>query len=72
LCGSLNTQLFKHIHSLYDGKQATTDIVVIGKKAKEYFSRRGYNIIETLHVSDSIDIESAQSVVHTIHTHRSA
>lgn len=72
LCWSLNTQLFKHIHSLYDGKQATTDIVVIGKKAKEYFARRGYNVIETLHVSDSINIESAQNVVHTIHTHWSS
>ena len=72
LCGSLNTQLFKYIHSLYDWKQDSIDIVAVWKKAKEYFSRRWYNVIQTLHVSDSIDIDSAQNVIHTIHSHWTA
>lgn len=72
LCGSLNTTLFKHIHTIYDGQQDSIDIIVVWKKAKEYFSRRWYNVIQTLHIWDSIDVESAQNIVHTIHEHWTA
>lgn len=69
LCWSLNTQLFKHIHSIYGDKKEITDVVAIGKKAKEYFKRQWYNVIQTLHVWDNVDVDSAQSIVHTIHQH---
>jgi F-type H+-transporting ATPase subunit gamma len=40
LCGSLNTMLFKQFALEYDDNKENIDVYVVGKKAKEYCTRR--------------------------------
>jgi F-type H+-transporting ATPase subunit gamma len=54
LCWSLNSQLFKFLHQQYADKKSVVDFYVIGKKAYEFFSRQGYNIVGYTQVSDAI------------------
>ncbi len=54
LCGSLNTQLFKHIVSHCDREKDLVDIFVIGKKAYEFFKREWKDIVWYIQVSDDL------------------
>ncbi len=45
LCGSLNTILLKQFGLKYEHDKDNLDVYVIGKKAKEYCTRRGYTIV---------------------------
>lgn len=54
LCGSLNTQLFKHVLSHCDREKSLVDIFVVGKKAYEFFTRQWKEVVWYLQVSDEI------------------
>jgi len=47
LCGSFNTNILRHAHAIIDkaGKDQS-DLICIGKKGYEYFSKRGYDVVE--------------------------
>lgn len=62
LCGSLNTILFKQFAAEYDDKQDSIEVFVIGKKAKEYCTRRGYTIIWSLSLPDTFESDTLQSL----------
>lgn len=55
LCGSLNTMLFKQFALEYDDNKENIDVYVVGKKAKEYCTRRGYTVVWSLSLKDSFD-----------------
>ena len=49
LCGGFNANIIKKAISLIEGdfKSLETDILSIGKKSSEYFTKNGYNVIST-------------------------
>ncbi len=53
LCWSLNTLLFKQFASEYDDCKDNVDVYVIGKKAKEYCTRRGFTVIWSISLKDT-------------------
>lgn len=59
LAWSLNSKLFKHIFSKYSDWKEKTDIFCIGKKAVEFFSRNGFNIVGSLHLPDEFEEKDA-------------
>jgi F-type H+-transporting ATPase subunit gamma len=52
LCGSLNTLLFKQFAHEYDHRKSEIDVFVVGKKAKEYCTRKGYTVAGHLSLKD--------------------
>jgi F-type H+-transporting ATPase subunit gamma len=60
LCGSLNTILFKQFAAEYDDKQDSIEVFTIGKKAKEYCTRRGYVIVWSLSLPDTFESDTLQ------------
>lgn len=63
LCGGLNANVLEKAQQFLDRKGRGADIIVIGKKAKEYLIRRGYNVIaEFSDVGDSVEIEETLSI----------
>ena len=61
LCGGLNVNLFKKTVSemmVHHDKGIEIDVVAIGRKAVEYFKRRGANLVaQTSHLGDTPHIE---------------
>ncbi len=72
LCGSLNTTLFKKIHTTFEHQKETTDIYIVGKKAKEYFSRRDYTIVAETFLWENISVTSHQDILAYIDTARAS
>ena len=63
LCGSLNTTLFKKIHATFEEKKDNIDLYIIGKKTKEYFSRRKYSITWETFLRDDVSLEKCNDVL---------
>lgn len=63
LCWSLNSTLFKKIHTMFEWRKDTTDLYVIWKKTKEFFTRRHYNIVWNVFLGDDVSLEKCQSVI---------
>lgn len=61
LCGSLNTALLKQFTAEYEDYN-NLDVYVIGKKGKEYCTRRGYTIIGSCHLSDTLIADDLQDL----------
>lgn len=61
LCGSLNTTLLKQFAWAYNDI-SNLDVYVIGKKGKEYCTRRGYTIIWSNHLSDTFISDDLQEL----------
>jgi len=53
LCGSLNTMLFKQFDVAYETDKEIVDVYVIGKKAREYCTRRWYTVVWSLSLKDT-------------------
>lgn len=67
LCWSLNTMLLKQFDTEYGECRDVVDVYAIGKKAKEYCSRRGYNIVWSLSLKDTFvsdDLKDLYVVLH--------
>lgn len=61
LCGGYNTNAIKKALSVEGGGAAV--YITIGSKAKEYFTKRGYNVAESyVHVSESANLKDAQDI----------
>ena len=52
LCGSLNTSLFKQFENEYADHKEELDVYVIGKKGREFCTRRGYHVVATSSLHD--------------------
>jgi F-type H+-transporting ATPase subunit gamma len=72
LCGSLNTTLFKHVHGLYENQKHTIDLYAVGKKTREYFSRRDYTVTQTTLLGDVITHEMSHELLETVSSARKA
>ncbi len=47
LCGSFNTNILRRAHSIIDASgKDHAKVICIGRKGYEYFSKRGYNVVE--------------------------
>ena len=67
LCGSFNTNLIKHVTELVGNNKDTVKLFIIGKKANEFFSKRGYNIIKSYtNLFSSLDINIVRDVASLI------
>ena len=69
LCGAFNSNIMKtavaHIQDNFTKQQqgGALDIITIGKKATEFFSKRGYNVTENLDsIYDKLSYETAGAV----------
>lgn len=67
LCGSLNTMLFKQFALAYEEDKDNLDVYVIGKKAKEYCTRRGYTIVWSLSLKDTFVSHDLQELYDVLH-----
>lgn len=68
LCGSLNTILFKQFAAEYDDRQDSVEVFTIGKKAKEYCTRRGYTVVWSLSLPDTFESDTLQTLYDYIDT----
>lgn len=68
LAGSLNSAVIKEATEYLSTKEkGSVEIICFGKKAYEYFLRRGYTIPKHyLNVSDEISVDDMGEVVHTL------
>lgn len=68
LAGNLNSAVLKEASLVLRGKKKEhVEVVCFGKKAYEYFTRRGYTVAEHhLNISDSVVLEDMQDVVSMI------
>jgi F-type H+-transporting ATPase subunit gamma len=69
LCGAFNSNIMKaavaHIHDNFTQQHqgGTLDIITIGKKGTEFFSKRGYNVMENLDsIYERLSYESAGAI----------
>lgn len=53
LCGALNSKLFKKVYDETKSNKENYDVFVVGKKALEFFTRTGYNIVGVLNLKDN-------------------
>ncbi len=67
LCWSLNTMLLKQFDTEYGEYRENVDVYVIGKKAKEYCSRRGYNIVWSLSLKDTFVSDDLKDLYNVLH-----
>ena len=68
LCGSLNTILFKQFHSQYATQSDTLDVYTLGKKARDYMQRRGYTIVWSSSLPDTVapsDLQDLYTIIDT-------
>jgi len=68
LAGNLNSAVLKEAGLvLKKHKKEDVDLICFGRKANDYFTRRGYNVVERhLNVSDSIVLDDVEDVVRKI------
>jgi F-type H+-transporting ATPase subunit gamma len=70
LCGSFNAQLNRFASDTIDEVETDASIIVVGNKAKEYFSYRNYNIIgEYLDLGDNVSYSRAQEIAEAVTTY---
>ncbi len=66
LAGSLNAAVLKEAEKVITGLSLSKErisLITLGRKAKEYFARRGYEIVSSYeNMSDTISIEDMQQV----------
>ena len=53
LCGALNSKLFKKVYDQTKDQKENIDVFVVWKKALEFFTRTGYNIVWVLNLKDT-------------------
>ena len=68
LCGAFNSNIFKHTQNLIADKYSSIEasgnlhIMPIGKRAYEYYKKRGYSIIETYYdLFNSLDFDHVRA-----------
>lgn len=73
LCGAFNSSVFKYTRSLIASQYAEVEasgnlqIMPIGKKSLEYFSKRGYNVIsEYGHLIEKLNFDSAREAAEAV------
>ncbi len=54
LCGSINSRLFKKIKNRYNDF-SKLDVYCVWKKAKEFFERNWWNILQTINIKDKFN-----------------
>ncbi len=70
LCGSFNAQVNRFASDTIDGVDSEASVIVVGNKAKEYFSYRNYNIIgEYVDLGDTIRYSKAQEIAEAVTTY---
>ncbi len=75
LCGAFNSNLLKAAQYLINTKYAdlnkagNLDLICVGKRSVDYFTRRGYNVISSYAgIFNNLDFSVAQSIVHQAQT----
>lgn len=70
LCGAFNTNLLKGARYLIDNRYAALnaagnlDIICVGKRSVDYFTKRGYNVVSTYaNIFNNLDFSVAQRLV---------
>jgi F-type H+-transporting ATPase subunit gamma len=67
LCGSFNTNLLRFATERINELGEDTRIITIGKKADDYFKKRGYNVIQSnINIFGDLKIELARDIVKSI------
>lgn len=66
LCGSLNTILFKQFDLSYANKKDSLDVYAIGKKAREYCTRKGYRVVGSLSLKDVFSVDDLKDLYEMI------
>lgn len=62
LAGGLNSNVFKHATALMQGKQA--DLITVGRRSGEFFSKRGYNVISSYsNIGETMSFYDAHDIV---------
>jgi len=62
LCGALNSKLFKQVYEKTESNKNNIDVICIGKKALEFFTRSGYNVIWTENLKDNFKEEDLNTI----------
>ncbi len=61
LCGGLNSNVLKKAYKL--AKEKNADVIVVGKRARDFFSRRNFNIAaEFFGIGDTVKTEEASPI----------
>ena len=64
MCGSFNSNLIKFASNYIEKIGKESKILLIGKKANDFFGKRGYNIIDKhIHIFSTLNISFSKSVV---------
>ena len=64
LAGSYNANMFKRIE--WDSRDADCCVIPIGRKAKEYYTRRGVPIITDLDRVEGLTLEACEGIAHKV------
>jgi F-type H+-transporting ATPase subunit gamma len=66
LCGSFNTNVIKAGATYVVGSAQTCTLGLVGRKGKEFFSRRGYDVMfEDVGIFQKLTFENARAIAHT-------
>lgn len=66
LCWSLNSKLFRQVYEDTKDRKKNIDVFCIGKKALEFFTRSGYNVVGTENIKDNFsesDLNATKAMV---------
>jgi len=62
LCGALNSKLFKQVYEKTESNKENIDVLCIGKKSLEFFTRSWYNVIWTENLKDNFQESDLNSI----------
>lgn len=67
LCGNFNAQINRYANELMDNSEGEASIIVVGRKARDYFRYRNYNIIgEYTNLGDEIEYTQAKEIADAV------
>lgn len=67
LCGAINSKLFKSIHQQYKNQKEQVEVFAIGKKAKDFFTREWYMVVDFMTLQDEVAHDDIQHLISFIH-----
>lgn len=67
LCGSFNNNVMKYAQNLVDESDVPVELVTIGKKGRDFFKKRGYQIREeVLGVGEDVDVSMSRNLTQSL------
>jgi F-type H+-transporting ATPase subunit gamma len=63
LAGGFNSNIFRQVEHEISDKKDETDLILVGLKGREYFKRRGYNVLgELINMTEEPSFSHAQKI----------